>query len=144
MQVGPHRATDKGHVVTGDVSTSTLKVEGLSRLIRDMTKLGVDINDMKDVMADIATDGANLVRQRAPHHTGALSKSVRGNRAKGRAVVKAGGARVPYAAAINYGWPAHGIRPARYMQLADPEFQTRAIDKLTDGLNRLIEERDLD
>ena len=45
----------------------------------------------------------------APHRSGTLAGSVRGNQAKTMAAVRAGGARVPYAGPIHWGWPRRNI-----------------------------------
>lgn len=122
----------------------SVRVEGLNALIRHLEQLGGDVEDLKDVFAGIADKGARLASSFAPHATGRLAASVRGNRAKNKAVVTAGYAsRVPYASVINYGWAKRNIAPARYMQRADDALQPIAIDDLDKGLDAAIRKRGL-
>lgn len=121
-----------------------VRVEGLNRLVRDLQALGLDVEDLKEVFSDIAGEGARLASSFAPKRTGALAASVRGNRSKNKAVVSAGRARVPYAGAINYGWPKRNIEASLFMQRADEVMRTRAVEMLDDGVKRKIRERGLD
>lgn len=120
-----------------------VRVEGLARLTRQLVDLGADLDDLKNVFAGIASEGAHLAASFAPKRSGALAASIRGNRAKNKAVVTAGRAAVPYAGAINYGWPARGIRPALFLQRADVALQPRALDMLESGINDAIAKRGL-
>lgn len=120
-----------------------VRVEGLNRLVRDLQALGLDVDDLKDVFSDIAAEGARLASSFAPRRTGALAASIRGNRSKNKAVVAAGRAKVPYAGAINYGWPRRGIEASLFMQRADEVMRVRAVEMLDDGIKRKINERGL-
>lgn len=120
-----------------------VRVEGLNKVVRDLQALGVEVDDLKDAFAEIAKEGAERAAAHAPHLTGALKASLRGNRAKSKAVVTAGGARVPYAGAINYGWPARGIEGAGFMQKADEEMQPLAVQQLEDAIEKAIRRRNL-
>lgn len=87
-----------------------VEVDGLRQLGRDLRRLGDDLGDLKDANASVSQLVAADASRRAPHgKSGKLGGSVRGNRAAGRATVLAGGARVPYAGPVHYGWPAHHI-----------------------------------
>lgn len=119
------------------------KVEGLNKLTRDLQALGLDVDDLKDAFSAIAAEGAELAARYAPRRTGTLAGSVRGNRAKNKAVVSAGRARVPYAGPINYGWPARGIAAAGFMQKADQAMQPKALAQLEIEINRAITRRGL-
>jgi hypothetical protein len=119
-------------------------VEGLREAVRDLERLGVEVDDLKAAFAAIAAEGARIAARLAPSRSGRLAGSVRGNRAKGKAVVTAGRATVPYAAPINYGWRRRSIRPALFMQRADTELEPRAIGLLEDNLNSIIHDRGFD
>jgi len=116
-----------------------VRVQGLNALTRDLQKLGAEVDDLKDVFGEIAKEGAELASSFAPVRTGRLRDTLRGNRAKNKAVITAGRARVPYAGAINYGWPARNITGALFMQKADAELSPRAVDMLDAGIDRIIE-----
>lgn len=121
----------------------SVNIEGLNQKIRSLQELGIELDDIKDVFADIAAKGADLASSFAPVKSGDLAGSIRGNRAKNKAVVTAGRARVPYAGAINYGWPARNIAPALFLQKADEQISQDAEQMLTEGIDRLIREKEL-
>lgn len=118
-------------------------VEGLRETIRDLTSAGVEIEDLKDAMGRIASEAADVAARYAPSKTGKLRASIRGNRAKGKAVVTAGRASVKYAGAINYGWAARNIKAAGFMQKADAEVGPRAVELLEDNINDILKDKDL-
>lgn len=55
----------------------------------------------------------------------------------------AGKARVPYAGAINYGWPSRGIEASAFMQKADAEMRPIALEELERQINAAIRRRGL-
>lgn len=116
----------------------SVRVEGLNKTVRALQKVGAEADDLKDVFSEIAARGAELASSFAPRRTGRLAATVRGNRAKNKAVVAAGRARVPYAGPINYGWPARSIKPALFMQRADEALAPQAVALLEAGLNDVI------
>lgn len=119
-------------------AAGTVRVDGLNQTLTALQRFGVEAGDLKDVMAAIADEGAQLASSFAPKRSGRLSSTVRGNKAKAKAIVIAGRARVPYAGAVNYGWPARGIRPALFMQRADAALAPKAVEMLESGLDQLI------
>jgi len=121
----------------------SVMVEGLNEKVKALQELGVELDDIKDVFADIAKEGAEVASSFAPVKSGDLQNTIRGNRAKNKAVITAGRARVPYAGAINYGWPSRNIAPAAFLQKADEEMAGRSLKMLEEGIDKLIEERDL-
>lgn len=120
-----------------------VRVEGLSRAVRQLKALGLDVEDLKAAFATIATEAAARAAAHAPKRSGRLAASVRGNRAQSKAIVRAGRAAVPYAGPINYGWPRRSIAPARFMQAADTEMQPIAVSMLEADINRAIRNRGL-
>lgn len=117
------------------------RVTGLREVVRALEKVGVDIQDLKDVFAEIADRGARAVEAHVPRKTGRLAGDVRGNRAKSKAVVAAGRSSVPYAGPINYGWPDRNIAPAEFMQRGEADLEPVAIQLLEDGVNNKIKEQ---
>ena len=120
-----------------------VRVEGLNRLVRDLQSLGLEVDDLKEAFGDIAAEGASLASSFAPKRSGALAATVRGNRAKNKAVVAAGKARVKYAGAVNYGWPKRNIKPSSFMQKADERMRPKALQALDDALEQKIREKGL-
>lgn len=116
-----------------------VRVEGLREAVRDLQKWGAEVDDLKDAFADISTRGARLASSFAPVKSGALQASVRGNRAKSKAVITSGRARTPYAGPINYGWPDRNIAGSFFMQRADEQMRPIALDLLEKNIDRIIE-----
>jgi len=115
-----------------------VRVENLTATVRALQKIGVDVQDLKDVFAGIAAEGARLAVAAAPRRSGKLRATIRGNKAKNKAVVIAGRARVPYAGPINYGWKKRGIKGTMFLQKADSQLSDIAPRMLEDGLQRVM------
>ena len=124
--------------------SGSVRVEGLNKTLRALQTYGVEVADLKDVMAGIAREGAVLASRYAPKRSGRLAGTIRGNKAKAKAVVIAGRARIPYAGAINYGWPKRNIKASLFMQRADKELAPRAVEMLEAGLDRAAGKAGLD
>lgn len=120
-----------------------VQVTGLNKLTRDLQTLGLELDDLKDAFGKIAAQGAGVASSFAPKRTGALQKSVRGNRAKNKAIVAAGRARVKYAGPVNYGWPKRGIKPALFMQRADQVMRPIALNQLEKSIELKIRQKGL-
>lgn len=122
---------------------ASVQVQGLTAVVRALEALGLEVDDLKDAFSSIAKEAAERAARHAPVLSGRLAGDVRGNRAKSKAVVIAGRASVPYAGAINYGWAAHHISPAGFMQAADHEMQPIALQRLEAEINRQIRKKGL-
>ena len=121
-----------------------VKVTGLAKLTRDLISMGVEVEDLKDALGNIADEGARRAASFAPvGPTGRLKADIRGNRARSSAVVTAGRASLPYAGPINYGWPKRNITGAFFMQKADPGWEHYALRRFELDINRLIAKRGL-
>lgn len=112
-----------------------VQVEGLNQAVRALKRYGVEVADLKGVFAEVASEGARLASGYAPKSSGRLAGSVRGNKAQNRAVIVAGGARVPWAGPVNYGWRKRNIRPREFMQRADAALAPRVVGMLERGLD---------
>lgn len=120
-----------------------VRVEGLNQLTRNLLTLGLEIDDLKEAFGGIAAEAAQVAAGFAPKRTGRLAASVRGNRAKNKAVVMAGRASVVYAGPINYGWPARKIAAASFMQKADEVMAPKALQALEDAIESKIKSKGL-
>lgn len=120
-----------------------VRIDGLSTVVKDLQKLGVEVDDLKDAFAAIAKEAAERAASHAPRDSGTLASGIRGNRAKSKASVIAGRSSVPYAGAINYGWPSRNIAPSSFMQKADDEMKDRSVELLEDGITTAIRKRGL-
>ena len=118
---------------------ATVQVEGLREYIRALEQAGVEVEDLKDVFGEIASESAAVAAPVVPRRTGTLAGTVRGNRAKNKAVVTIGKARTPYAGPIIWGWPARGIKASPVVPRTNQYMETRAPELLETGLGRLTE-----
>jgi hypothetical protein len=118
-------------------------VQGLRELVRDLEGVGVEVADLKEAFGGIAKRAADLAASFAPRRTGRLRASIRGDRAKNKATVRAGGAKAPYSGAINYGWRRRGIAPSGFMQRADAQIRPTVTDDIEAALVHLIQQRGL-
>ena len=116
-------------------------VTGLNRLVRSLSSAGADAQDMKDLMHRIGMIVVNAANP--PVKSGALAGSLRAGRGKTKAVARAGGARVPYAGVINYGWPLRGISGRHYLDDALQRKQGEALQELNRGIGEILRRNNL-
>lgn len=116
-----------------------LRMTGLEEVERDLKAIGVKLSDLD--FAGIASEGMRLAASFAPNKSGKLRASIKGSKSKSRATIKAGGARVPYAAAINYGWYKRNIQASGFMQKADVVLRQRVPAELEAQMKRIIAQR---
>jgi len=120
------------------------KVEGLAQVVRDLQAIGLEVDDLKDAFSAIAAEGARVAAGFVHSQSGRLAGSLRGNKAKGKAVVTAGSAAaVPYAGPQNYGWKARNIRGQGFMQRTDAAMSPRAVALLENEINQVIRRKGL-
>lgn len=107
-----------------------IRVEGLRETIRSLNRLGVEDKDLKAAFKKIGslvtTDAKTLV----PHKTGRLASTIKPSNTKNKSVVRAGSARVPYAAVIHYGG---------YNNIEAHPFLTTAVTMNRDDAVRIME-----
>lgn len=120
-----------------------VRIEGLSKAVRNLKALGLDVEDLKGAFSRIAAEAAQRVTRHVPHRSGRLAASVRGNRAQSKAVVTIGRASVPYAGPINYGWPKRNIAAANFIAKTDAEISPVALRLLEDEINKAIRDKGL-
>lgn len=113
-----------------------IRISGLEEVERDLARIGVKLADLD--FTSIANEGMRLAASFAPKRSGKLAASIKASKAKSRATIRAGGARVPYAAAINYGWRKRNIEPAEFMQRADQVLRQRVPAELEAQMRRII------
>lgn len=121
------------------MTTVGLKVEGAKQLRAALKAAGEDLTDLKDVNAEVAALVAQAAAARAPHRTGRLASTVRGNRAAGRATVQAGRAAVPYAGPIHWGWPRRRIAAQPWVAQTAQDLEPRWVEIFTNGVQTLLD-----
>lgn len=93
-----------------------IRVDGLRDLQRELRALSADAaKELQQANKAAAEIVAQDAKTRVPRRTGRLRQSVRATATQRAGSVKAGGARVPYAKVIHFGWPARRIRPQPFL-----------------------------
>ena len=120
---------------------AVVEVEGAKRLRATLKAAGDDLSDLRDVHNRVAGVVTPRARGTAPKRSGTLAGSVRGSGTKTQAVIRAGGARVPYAGPIHFGWPARGIEPQPFIseaaQATEPQWFGIYQDEVEEILDRV-------
>lgn len=101
------------------MANTRFQLYGANRLKHTLAKAGVDIALLKDANKQAAGIVKPVFMAKAPKRTGAMAKTTRTSATRKAGTVSAGnrkGGKVPYAAVINYGWPAKGIRATHFAQ----------------------------
>lgn len=129
---------DDFEITNGDVR---LRVSGLRTAVRNLERAGADTQDMRQL---IYTVGMVVVRAAsAPVRSGKLEGTIRAGRGKTKAVVRAGGARAPYAGVIHYGWPARGISPQPFLVDALQAQRNNVLQTLDTGIEEILRKNNL-
>lgn len=97
---------------------TTVRITGARELRATMKRAGADMQDFTDTNAAVGAMVAADAAGRAPRRRGILASTIRASKAKTKATVRAGGARVRYAGVQEYGWPARHIRPHPFLTAA--------------------------
>ncbi len=120
-----------------------LRVTGDAQTEERLARLSVRVSDLD--FTQIANEGMRLAARFAPRRSGRLRASIRANKSKSKAVVRAGGARarVRYAGAINYGWRARNIRASNFMQRADAVLRVTVPRTLDRQIRQIIRRQGL-
>lgn len=121
-----------------------IRIEGLRATLRALQSSGADMSAMPDVMHALGMLVADTARPRVPRLSGRMVGTLRAGRGKTKAVIRMGGARVPYAGVIHYGWPARGIRAQPVLAQAHAEAMPRVLAHLDDALTDILRDNNLD
>lgn len=110
--------------------------------MRSLERLGVDASELKAAMGNIADKGARDAKSLAPvGPTGRLVNSIRGNKAKGKAVVKAGTKAVNYASFHEFGTSKNTAR--EYVTKAVEGNRSYAVQQIERELRQIIARNNL-
>ncbi|MGC5584152.1 hypothetical protein [Ornithinimicrobium sp. W1665] len=129
--------------VTFSSGGAQVKIEGLRKALRAFEAAGASAEDMKDLMHSIGLIVVATATPNAPTLSGALAGSLRAGRGKTKAVVRAGGARVPYAGVQHYGWPARNIAAKPFLADAVQSTRAKTFAALEDGVGDLLKKQNL-
>lgn len=117
-----------------------IAVVGLAELSRLFRAAGGDLSEeLREANKAAAEVVAAEARGRVPRRSGRLAKSIRATGGVRVAAVRAGGARMPYAGPIHFGWPAHNIRPQPFLYDAADDRRTEVIAVYEKNIADLID-----
>ena len=125
------------------VRVASVRVTGLRETIRRFESLGVEVQDLKDAFRKISNEIVAVARAYVPVRSGALEASIRPSNTKNKSVVRAGGARVPYAGPIHWGWEKRGISANPFLKSASDSNPGKWADMLDDEITALIKKYQL-
>lgn len=118
-------------------------VEGLREVVKALRDIGVEVDDLKEAFGPISKEGSRIAAGFVQSRSGRLAGTLRGNRAKNKAVITAGRSSVSYAGPQNYGWKRRNIPAQGFMQKADEQMQPVAIRRLESAINDVIRRKGL-
>lgn len=118
-----------------------IQVDGLKELQREVRR--IKDSELSKQLRDTNRRLADRIVAKAlpsvPVRTGRLKSSVKAlGRASG-AVGKAGGARVPYAPAIHWGWPSRNIAGRPFLKDAADGIEDEAVREYEKDINRVFD-----
>ncbi|MGK0715146.1 hypothetical protein ACR5KS_03625 [Leucobacter sp. W1153] len=120
---------------------TVVRVEGLSKLSRELRKSGVDVQRMNEIMHAIGQ--AVVSSANVPTKTGRLKSTLRAGKGRTKAVVRMGGARAPYAGVIEYGWRARGITGSMAVNRARDSRKQESQRMIRAGVDKILKNNNL-
>lgn len=130
-----------------------VQVRGGRRLRSTMKKAGMDVKQLTTINKEAATIVAGAAKVRAPigkpsrkrgrgrpKAGGALKNSIRPGATTRAAVVRAGGARVPYANPQHWGWPQRHIKAKYFMSSAAKQTEPIWVKQYERKMKRVIKQ----
>lgn len=121
------------------MAAPTVEVEGGKQLRKTLKGVEDGLKDLTALHASIAGMVVDRARETAPVRTGALVQSVRGSGTARASIVRAGGAKVPYAGPIHWGWPRHNIIGQPFLTSAASDTESQWIVKYEETVNGLLD-----
>lgn len=119
-------------------SPPVVRVEGGRQLRAALRDMGDGLTDLRAANTEAATIAARAGAADAPRRTGLLAGTIRPGATQAAAIVRAGSARVPYAAVIEYGWAARHIRPNPFLREGAEQTQPAWLAVYSRSIDRLI------
>lgn len=116
-----------------------VQVEGGARLRATLRRAAGNLDDLKEANARVGGMVAQWAGVKTPVRTGRLAASVRPARQAKAAVVVAGGASVPYAGPIHWGWPRRNIAAQPWMSEAATETQPAWLPVYEHDIQKILE-----
>lgn len=119
--------------------SDSIRVRGLNEAVRALKVIGVPAKEISQAGFEAGQVVADEARTLVPVKTGALKNSIRVAKQQRAIVVRAGGARVPYANPIHWGWFRRGIMPNPFFSKALKLNIEEIYSAYFDNMNKLIQ-----
>lgn len=115
-----------------------VKVTGLGDVSAALKKAGADATDLREVVHDVGMIVVNAALPKMRERTGAMKDTLRAGRGKQKAVVRAGGGPVAWAATNEYGFAARNISPSFAINTARSENRDEIVDRFESGIEDVL------
>ncbi|MFM9573397.1 hypothetical protein ACKI1I_25415 [Streptomyces turgidiscabies] len=112
-------------------------IEGLGHVVESLEGFSVKASDLQNAFQRIAGTIDRSAHGLVPKLSGRLAASIKPSKAKSKATVRAGSARIPYAGVQNYG-NYHNIEAKHFMNKALEQNEARSVTEIERELDRLI------
>ena len=123
------------------MSDAGIKVTNMREINRALKNVGVPASAVKDAGKKAAESVISEAKALVPVRSGKLRNSIRsGATARGKVTVRAGGARVPYANPIHWGWYKRKIAPQPFFIKALGYTRAEIYNTYFEQLEKLITE----
>lgn len=115
----------------------TTVVHGLRETVKTLERLGVEVKDLKAGFKRAGTVVVDEAKTLVPVLSGKLMNTIKASNTKNKSVVRAGGARVPYAGVIHYGG-YNNIKAHPFLTDAASIKEAEVVNVIDEELNKLI------
>lgn len=126
--------------VTSGGGNGYIQAQGAKELARSLRKAGADMKNLKaenkkaaDMVAPAAKTNVD-----AYSRSGRLRDSVRSGATQQMGIVRAGKKAVPYAGAIEFGWPKQGIKAHHSIVDAAHDTEPLWVEIYRDAVNKIL------
>lgn len=113
---------------------------GADRMRKTLKAAGRDLADLREPYLNASRKVAAAAGPRTPRRTGRLAASIRPGASRAGGVVRAGGAKVPYANPIHWGWPKRGIKAQPWLSQAAQATEPDWIKDFMEELDQAVEQ----
>jgi HK97 gp10 family phage protein len=117
----------------------TVQVLGAKELRKTMKQAGDDLGDLKAVHQAAGNIVVAAAQALAPKRSGALAGSIRAAKLAGGISVKVGGAGIPYANPIHWGWPKRNIEAQPFLSDAATQTEAQWVALYEEELEKIIQ-----
>lgn len=118
-----------------------VRVEGAAQLRRTLKGASKDLlKQMAVTHREVSGLVATQARPAAPRRSGALAASLRPGGTATKAIVRAGGAGVPYAGPIHWGWAARSIPANPFIAQVVDTNETQIVEAYTARVDDILDQ----